>query len=213
MGFDSGELLRAVAAAAALCEWPNGGELGGGMEKLFQDLRYGWRMLAASPGFTAIAMLTLALGIGANTALFSVVNGVLLNPLPYPQPEQLVTVSNGTASSLKTWLSYPDTRDLMRDNRSFSSLAAYESLISANLLGQGEPERVSLTEVSSNFFPTLGTTPVLGRNFSPAEDELNGAPAVILSGGYWKTKFAGSPNILGKAINLDGTHYTVGGGP
>jgi predicted permease len=181
------------------------------VDQLAQDFRFALRTLRKSPGFTAIAMLTLALGIGANTALFSVVNGVLLNPLPYPQPEQLVTVSNGTASSLETWLSYPDTRDLMRDNRSFSSLAAYESLISANLLGQGEPERVSLTEVSSNFFPTLGTTPVLGRNFSPAEDELNGAPAVILSGGYWKTKFAGSPNILGKAINLDGTDYTVVG--
>jgi predicted permease len=181
------------------------------LDEMLHDLRFAIRTLRKNPGFTAIAILTLALGVGANTALFSVVNGVLLNPLPYPQPDQLVTVSNGTASSLETWLSYPDTRDLMRDNRSFSSLAAYESLISANLLGQGEPERVSVTEVSANFFPTLGTAPVLGRNFSPAEDELNGAPAVILSGGYWKTKFAGSPNILGKAINLDGTDYTVVG--
>jgi len=181
------------------------------LDELLQDLRFAVRTLRKSPGFTAIAILTLALGIGANTALFSVVNGVLLNPLPYPQPDQLVTVCNGTASSLETWLSYPDAVDLMRDNHSFSSFAAYESLISANLLGQGEPERVSVTEVSSKFFPTLGTTPILGRNFSPVEDQLNGAPAVILSGEFWKSKFASSPNILGKAIDLDGTDYTVVG--
>jgi predicted permease len=181
------------------------------LDEFVQDLRFAVRTLRKSPGFTAIAILTLALGIGANTALFSVVNGVLLNPLPYPRPEQLVTVCNETAASLETWLSYPDTRDLMRDNRSFSSLAAYESVISANLLGQGDPERVSVTEVSANFFPTLGTSPILGRDFSPAEDQLNGAPAVILSGGYWKTKFAGSRNILGKSIDLDGTDYTVVG--
>ncbi|MBV9886357.1 MAG: ABC transporter permease [Acidobacteria bacterium] len=181
------------------------------LDEFGQDLRFAIRTLRKSPGFTAIAILTLALGIGANTALFSVVNGVLLNPLPYPQPEQLVTVCNGTDTSLETWLSYPDAVDLMRDNHSFSSLAAYESLISANLLGQGEPERVSVTEVSSTFFRTLGIAPVLGRDLSPAEDQLNGPPAVILSGGFWKTKFAGSPNIVGKAINLDGTDYTVVG--
>jgi predicted permease len=180
-------------------------------EDLLQDLRCGLRMLRKSPGFTAVAILTLALGIGANTALFSVVNGVLLNPLPYPLPEQVVTVCNWTSSSLETWLSYPDFLDLVRDNHSFSSLAAYESLVSSNLLGQAEPERVSVSEVSSTFFPTLGVTPILGRNLSPAEDQLNGPPAVILSGGFWKTKFGGSPDIVGKGVNLDGTDYTVVG--
>jgi len=180
-------------------------------ENLGQDIGYGLRVLRRSPGFTAVAILTLALGIGANTALFSVVNGVLLNPLPYPNPEQLVTVSNGTATSLETWLSYPDSLDLVRDNHSFSSLAVYESLISSNLLGQGDPERVFVTEVSSTFFPTLGITPILGRNLSPAEDQLNGPPAVILSGGFWKTKFGGSPDVIGTAINLDGIDYTVVG--
>jgi predicted permease len=180
-------------------------------ESLGQDIGYGLRVLRKSPGFTAVAILTLALGIGANTALFSVVNGVLLNPLPYPHPEQLVTVCNGTATSLETWLSYPDALDLVRDNHSFSSLAVYESLISSNLLGQGDPERVLVTEVSSTFFPTLGITPILGRNLSPAEDQLNGPPAVILSGGFWKAKFGGSPDVIGKAINLDGIDYTVVG--
>jgi predicted permease len=181
------------------------------LDTMLQDLRYGVRMLRKSPGFTAVAILTLALGIGANTVLFSIVNGVLLNPLPYPDPEQLVTLCNRTSTSLETWLSYPDSLDLVRDNHSFSSLAAYESLLSSNLLGQGEPERVSVSEVSSAFFPTLGVTPLLGRNLSPAEDQLNGPPAVILSGGFWKTKFGGSPDIVGKAINLDGTDYTVVG--
>ena len=181
------------------------------LENLFQDVHFGARMLRKSPGFTAVAVLTLALGIGANTALFSVVNGVLLNPLPYPHPDQVVIASNTSSTLPETWISYPDFLDWVRDNHSFSSLAAYESLVSFNLLGQGEPERVSVTEVSSAFFPTLGVTPVLGRNLSSAEDQLNGPPAVMLSGGFWKTKFGGSPDIVGKAINLDGTDYTVVG--
>jgi predicted permease len=180
-------------------------------EDLLQDVRCGLRMLGKSPGFAAIAILTLALGIGANSALFSVVNGVLLNPLPYPDPEQVVIVSDKSSNLPETWISYPDFLDWVRDNHSFTSLAAYESLVSFNLLGQGEPERVSGTEVSSMFFPTLGVAPILGRNLSAAEDQLNGPPAVLLSGGFWKTKFGGSPEVLGKAINLDGTDYTVVG--
>jgi predicted permease len=181
------------------------------MNTLIQDVRYALRMLTRAPGFATIAILTLALGIGANTALFSVVNGVLLNPLPYPHPDQVVVVSNTSSALPETWISYPDFLDWVRDNRSFSSLGAYESEVSFNLLGQGEPQRVNVTEVSSSFFPALGVTPVLGRNISPAEDQLNGPPAVILSGGFWKTKFGGSPEILGKTINMDGTDYTVVG--
>jgi predicted permease len=181
------------------------------MSVLIQDVKYALRMLLKSPGFAAIAILTLALGIGANTALFSVVNGVLLNPLPYPHPDQVVVVSNTSDTLPETWISFPDYLDMVRDNHSFSSLGAYESLVSFNLLGQGEPERVSVTEVSATFFPALGVTPMLGRNISSAEDQLGGPPAVILSGGFWKTKFGGSPAILGKAINLDGTDYTVVG--
>ena len=181
------------------------------LETLTQDVRYAARVLRKSPGFAAIAILTLALGIGANTSLFSVVNGVLLNPLPYPHPDQVVVVSDSSPTLPQTWISYPDFLDWVRESHSFSSLAAYESLVSFNLLGQGDPERVSVTEVSSAFFPTLGVAPLLGRNFSPAEDQLNGPPAVILSGGFWKTKFGSSPDIVGKAINLDGTDYTVAG--
>jgi len=181
------------------------------MTTLLQDIRYAVRVLLKSPGFAAIAILTLALGIGANTALFSVVNGVLLNPLPYPHPNQLVSVYDTVEGFNSASISYPDFLDWVRDNHSFSSLAAYKSFLSFNWIGQGDAQRVSVVEVSASFFPALGVNPILGRNFSPAEDQLNGPPAVILSGGFWKSKFASSPEILGKTLNLDGADYTVVG--
>jgi predicted permease len=178
------------------------------LETLVQDIRFALRMLRRSPGFTAVAVLTLALGIGANTALFSVVNGVLLNPLPYPHPNEIVTVVNFDPQYGEGGPSYPDFLDWVRDNRTFSSLAAYQE-DSFNLIGQTDAQRVNAMRVSASFFPLLGVNPVLGRNFSRAEDELNGAPAVILSGGFWKTKFGSAPDIVGKTLNLDGTDYTV----
>ncbi|HEV2615530.1 MAG TPA: ABC transporter permease, partial [Candidatus Acidoferrales bacterium] len=181
------------------------------MTALWQDLRYALRLLLKSPGFTAVAVITLALGIGANTALFSVVNGVLLNPLPYPHPDQLVTVASYEPQFGQGSISYPDFQDWVRDNRTLTSLAAYKSFQSFNLIGQTDTQRVSAVEVSANFFPTLGITPILGRNFTPAEDQLNGAPAVILSGGFWKSKFGSSRDIVGKTLNFDGTDYTVVG--
>jgi predicted permease len=181
------------------------------VQTLWQDLRYGLRVLAKSRGFAAVAVLTLALGIGANTALFSVLNGVVLNPLPYPHPDQIVSVASTFGKFGEGSISYPDYLDWARDNHSFSSLAAYKSWVSFNLIGQAKPERLSAVKVSSNFFATLGVNPILGRNFTPSEDQLGGPPAVILSGGLWKSKFASSPNILGKTLNLDGTDYTVVG--
>lgn len=157
------------------------------MGTLTQDIRYAVRMLLKAPGFAVIAILTLALGIGANTALFSVVNGVLLNPLPYPRPNEVVSASSRTPDFGQSSISYPDFQDWARENRSFEALAAYRQT-SFNMVGQGEPERVSAMEVSSVFFPMLGVNPMLGRNFSTAEDEPNGPPAVILSGVFWKTK-------------------------
>ncbi|MGB2656555.1 MAG: ABC transporter permease [Candidatus Acidiferrum sp.] len=181
------------------------------MRTLWQDLKYGLRMLAKSRGFTAIAVLTLALGIGANTSLFSVVNGVLLNPLPYPDPNQVVSVAGEAPGFGEASISYPDYLDWVRDNHSFSSLAAYKSFQDFGLVGRGQPQRISANYVTANFFATLGVTPLLGRNFTAAEDEPNGAPAVLLSGGFWKAKFASSPAIVGKTLNLDGTDYTVVG--
>ena len=180
------------------------------LEQVWQDIHYALRMLRKSPGFAAIAVLTLALGIGANTSLFSVVNGVLLNPLPYPHPDQVVTVAVWFPGYGEGSISYPDFLDWVRLNHTFASLAAYRR-DGFNLTGQGDAEQVTAMDVSASFFPLLGVNPVLGRNFSPAEDQLSGPPAVILSGGFWKTKFGSSPDIIGKGLNLDGTDYTVVG--
>lgn len=180
------------------------------LEQLWQDIRYALRMLCKSPGFAAIATLTLALGIGANTSLFSVVNGVLLNPLPYPYSNQVVTAANWFPGFGEGSISYPDFLDWARLNHTFSSLAAYRQS-SFNLTGQGDAERVSAMEISASFFPLLSVNPIIGRDFSSAEDQLGGPPAVILSGGFWKTKFGSSSDILGKALSLDGTDYTVVG--
>ena len=179
-------------------------------EQLLQDMRYALRMLGKSPGVAAIAILTLALGIGANTSLFSVVNGVLLDPLPYPDPDQVVTLPGWFPGYGEGAISYPDFLDWVRLNHTFFSLAAYRH-DSFNLIGQSDAEQVTAMDVSASFFPLLSVNPILGRNFSSEEDQLGGPPAVILSGGFWKTKFGSSPDMIGKPLNLDGTDYTVVG--
>ena len=180
------------------------------MNSLLLDLRYGLRMLARSPGFTAIAVLTLALGIGANTALFSVVNGVLLNPLAYPQSSQLVAIYEKTPGYDKAPIEYLNFLDWRRDSRMFASMAAYRNE-DYNFIGSAEGERLSGYMISADFFKTLGVAPILGRTFRPDEDQLGAAPVVILSGGFWKRKFGSSPDIAGKPIILNGTAYTIVG--
>ena len=157
---------------------------------LVQDLRHSVRTLAKAPGFTAIALLTLALGIGANTAIFSVVQGVLLAPLPYSEPERLVFVwqNNLTLKHLIT-VSYPDFLDWQRTARSFQQMAAF-SWQDRDLTSPGTPEHLYGKQISSGFFGTLGVTPVLGREFSPEEDKHGGAPVVIISNRLWRNRFA-----------------------
>lgn len=174
----------------------------------WQDVRYGLRVLLKSPGFTAIAVLTLALGIGANTSLFSVVNGVLLNPLPFPEPDRLVAIYQKTSQFEESSISYPNFLDWVRDNRSFSKLGAFRSE-DYNMTGQGEPERLHGHMISADFFPTLGINPILGRNILPEEDRAGGAPVVIIGDGLWKRKFGLSRDILGKRLTLNGMAYTV----
>ncbi|MGC2530171.1 MAG: ABC transporter permease [Candidatus Acidiferrum sp.] len=180
------------------------------METFFQDLRYGLRMLAKSPGFTAIAILTLALGIGANTALFSVVNGVLLNPLAYSHSGQLVAVYGKTPGIDHAAVSYLNFLDWQRDTQTFSSMAIYRNQ-DYNFIGKGEGERLTGYMISADFFSTLGVTPLLGRTFRPDDDHTGAAPVVILGGGFWKRQFGSSLEIIGRPIILNGTSYTIVG--
>jgi predicted permease len=180
------------------------------MMSFWQDVRYGLRVLLKNPGFTAIAVLTLALGIGANTALFSVVNGVLLNPLPYPNPDRLVAVYANTDSTGLSSISYPNFEDWQRDNHSFSALGAFRTE-EYNLTGAGEPERLHGHMVSADLFPALGINPVLGRNILREEDQAGGTPVVVIGDGLWKRKFGLSPDVLGKTLTLNGKPYTVVG--
>lgn len=180
------------------------------MQTLIQDLKYAFRMLLKSPGFALIATLTLALGIGANTALFSIVNGVLLRPLPYSNPNELVILSEKTMNFERSSISYPNFMDWQRDNSTFSSVAAYRS-DDFSITANGDTERVSVGMVSASFFPTLGVTPIRGRVFTTEEDRLGGAPVTLISAGLWQRKFGSAPDIVGKRINMNGDDYTVVG--
>ena len=180
------------------------------MHTFWQDVRYGARLLWKNRGFTIIAVLTLALGIGANTALFSVVDGVLLSPLPYLQPERLVALYTSRMQFDKGSISYPNFLDWQRGNRTFSQMAAYRS-DDFNLSGQGEPERLNTEMISATFFPLLGVRPVVGRLFTEQEDHLGGAPVALISEGVWRRKFGGSPDVVGKPAELNGTLYTIVG--
>lgn len=180
------------------------------MTNFWQDIRYAFRMLSNSRGFAVIAILTLALGIGANTALFSVVNGVLLNPLPFSNPDGLYAAYTKTAAFDQGSIAYPNFLDWQKQNHSFSSLSAFRA-DDYNLTGSGEPERVHAHMISVEFFPTLGLNPLLGRNFRPEEDRAGAGPVAILGDGLWKRKFGSSQEVLGKSITLNGKAYTIVG--
>src|ERR1700691_5435038 len=177
---------------------------------LLQDVRYAIRMLLKSSGFAAIAVLTLALGIGANTALFSVVNGVLLNPLPYPHSEQLVAVYGKTPGFDQGPVVYLNFLDWQRDTQTFSSMAIYRNQ-NYNVTGTAEAERLSGYMISANFFSTLGVQPILGRTFRSDDDQLGAGPVVILGGGLWRRKFGALPGVIGRPLTLNGTLSTVVG--
>jgi predicted permease len=180
------------------------------LENLLQDLRYGARTLRKSPGFAAVAILTLALGIGVNTALFSVVNGVLLNPLPYPQPNQLVELWWDRTPGQHSSVPYLNFLDWQRESTAFSAVGAYlqDNMI---LTGAGEPERVDGVKISANFLDLLGVKRLLGRSFRPEEDQVWAAPVALISDGLWNRKFGSSPDVLGQNITVDGTSYRIVG--
>ncbi len=181
------------------------------MGSLWQDLRYGLRTLAKSPSFTVVAVLTLALGIGANTAMFSVLDGVLLAPLPYHEPDRLVLVwLNNLRLKNLTDLSYPDFLDWQREARSFQEMAAF-NYQNYDLTSPGTPAHLDGREISSGFFTTLGVQLALGRVFSREEDRPGGPPAVIISNRLWRNRFGRSQAVLGKSVTLGGTDYSIVG--
>jgi predicted permease len=177
---------------------------------LAQDLRYGFRTLRKSPGFTAIAILALALGIGANTAIFSVVNGVLLRPLAYPDAGRLMKIWETSAEFHQMSVAYPNYLDWRRESRSFTDMGVYRG-DDFNFTGSGEPEQVSGEHISASLLPVLGVTPLLGRNFRPEEDRTGAPCTVILTYGFWKDRFGGDPHILGKVLTLNAARCGVTG--
>jgi predicted permease len=180
------------------------------LKSLPQDLRYGSRVLVKSPGFSLIAILTLALGIGANTAIFSVVNGVLLNPLPFHDPHQLVSMFQEMPNFKNGSISYLNFTDWRRMNTTFAAMAAYRST-GFNLSGNGEPERLHGEMISAGFFEILGVNPVMGRTFTTDEDRLGANPTVVITEGLWQRKFGGRKDIIGQRMVLDDVGRTIVG--
>ncbi|HZF40215.1 MAG TPA: ABC transporter permease, partial [Blastocatellia bacterium] len=177
-------------------------------DEMFQDLRFGLRMLRKNSGFTAVAALTLALGIGANTAIFSVVNGVLLKPLPYPEPERLARVFQSIMNFPKAPMSPADFRDYREQNTTFESLAGYFRQ-DLELAQEERAERLLGMRASSGYFRTLGFQPMLGREFTREEEIPDESAVVILSYSLWRRGFDGDPKIVGKTIRLSGRSFTV----
>src|SRR5580658_2197687 len=182
---------------------------------MFEDLRYSLRVLARSPSFTLVAVVGLALGIGANSAIFTVMNAVLLRPLPYKEAEQLVLLwqLNRHNEDHEIKLTAPDYIDWKEQNSVFLDIAAFNanSGLGLNLSGAGHPARISATSVTGNLFSVLGVTPALGRSFLPDEERPGSAPVCILSDGLWRRRFGSDPKILGKALTLNGEIWTVVG--
>ena len=187
------------------------GKKGTTVDSFLHDLKYGVRMLLKNPGFTIVAVLTLALGIGANTAIFSVVQRVLLRLPPYQQPESLVQIFN---TYFPAWpqlgLSPGDFQDFRRQAQSFSEMAAYIDIPQGfNLTGLSEPERIQAAYADSNLFPMLGILPALGHTFSTEHDKPNSAPTTLLTHCFWQSHFGSDPAVVGRTLTLDGSGYTI----
>src|SRR5829696_2801237 len=181
------------------------------METLIKDIRYAVRGLVKRPGFTVIALMTLALGIGANTAIFSVVNAVLLRPLPFRDAERLVIVYETTQSVPRDFVSVPNLEDYRAGSRSFEGFATFVPQ-SVNLTGAGaEPERVIGAFTTSNFFTVVGVEPARGRAFLAEDDAQGGGQVALLGHDLWQRRFGADPEIVGRSLNFNGEPYTVVG--
>ncbi|MCI0339294.1 MAG: ABC transporter permease [Acidobacteria bacterium] len=181
------------------------------MNNIWQDLRFGLRVLIKKPGFTIVAVLALALGIGANTAIFSIVNTVLLRPLPYQEANRLLLIWTKFLPDLpQNWVSGPEVVDFRERNNSFEQLGVL-AFQNYNLTGLGEPEQLQAGVVSANLFPILGVQPIFGRLFRPEEDQPGTGQVAILNHDFWQKRFAGNQQIVGQTISLDGRPFTVVG--
>src|SRR5215470_15111554 len=184
------------------------------MQTLWQDIRHGLRLLLKAPGFTVVALLTLGLGIGANTAIFSVVDAVLLRPLAYRDSASLVNVWGSLQKQglPQMQLSEPELWDLRDHNESFAEIAAYALGGSANLTRAGaRPVQVNAANATAELLPMLGVQPVVGRTFAADEDQPGHAHFAVLTYAFWQSQFAGDKNVAGQTIQLDGNAYTVVG--
>ncbi|MFL5615191.1 MAG: ADOP family duplicated permease [Gemmatimonadaceae bacterium] len=178
---------------------------------LAQDLRFALRSLRRTPAFTAVTVLTLALGIGANTAIFSVINGVMLKPLPYRDPHRLVMLWETRPGGDRPLMSYPNYLDWRQRQRGFEDVAVYNPFASFTMTGQGDAEDVDGTLVSGNYFQLVGIHPALGRLIAPMDDSLGAARVVVLGNGFFQSRFGGDPSIIGRTLLLDNEAYTVVG--
>jgi len=179
-----------------------------GMSRLLEDVRYALRLLRKSPGFTVIAVLTLALGIGANTAVFSVVNGVLLRPLPYAEPERLVRIWEHTRSFEQNSVAYLNYLDWREQNQTCEDMGAFRTE-DFNMTGSGAPERLNGVQATASLLHVLRMKPLRGRTISENEDRAGAPPVVLLSEGFWQRRFGSSPGILGRQLILNGKPHTV----
>ncbi|MGA2421804.1 MAG: ABC transporter permease [Candidatus Acidiferrum sp.] len=178
------------------------------MTTLWQDLRFAIRMLAKGPGFTAVAILTLALGIGANTAIFTVIDSVLLRPLPYPQADRLVFLGEFSKEIPDMSIAMANFNDWRAQNSVFESMVAYQNN-DAVLTGRGAPERLRLRRITAGFTPTMKVGPILGRTLAPEDDKVGAPRVVILSEGFWDRRFARDPGVLGQQLVIDAEPYTI----
>jgi predicted permease len=175
---------------------------------ILQDITYGLRWLRKNPGFTLLAVLTLAVGIGVNTAMFSVVNAVLLQPLPFAEPDRIVWMAESGSEVADRWVSYPNFLDWRARNQSFETMSAFRGF-SVNITGTDKPENLDARIVSSGYFTVMRATPMLGRDFTDADDQPGAPPTTILSYAFWQQRFGGDPNIVGKDILLDDKAHVV----
>jgi putative ABC transport system permease protein len=180
------------------------------METLLQDVRFGARTLLRNPAFAFVAVVTLALGVGANAAIVSVVNAVLLRPLPWGEPDRVVTIWSRWTAFDKTWVSDGEVNDYRREAKTLAAVGAWDEG-AVNLTGDGNPERIASGTVTANLFSVLGVQPVRGRAFTPQEDVPNGPRVAIIGYGLWQRRYAGDPGIVGRSIPIDGESYQVVG--